>query len=191
MSGEGISIKRKSLRPEHAWLLAGAALLAAVLIAGVGYVVARHHEATRVMEQLEPRFARVAGLRASGERLRTTERALSDNFARLAYGAEGDPAQAGNAALQQLRTAMTARGLQVASSQVLPAREDGNLLRIGLNMRVEGDLPALRDFQRDMAANTQTPIIFIENTQLANQPAPGRPNNIVAQLNLFVLKVRP
>ncbi|MBH1966421.1 MAG: general secretion pathway protein GspM [Comamonadaceae bacterium] len=190
MSGEGIVIKRQALRPEHVWLLAGAALLAALLIAGVGYVAAKHHQAATVIEQLEPRYARLAGLREDGDRLRTTERALSANLARLAYGPEGDPAQAGNSALQQLRTAMTARGLQVASSQVLAAREDGDFLRIGLNLRVEGDLPALRDLLRDMAAMSDGPIIFSENTQLTQQPAQGRPNNIIAQLNLFVLKVR-
>ena len=190
MSGEGMVIKRQALRPEHAWLLAGAALLAALLIAGIGYVAAKHHQAATVIEQLEPRFARLAGLRADGERLRTTERALSANLARLAYGPEGDPAQAGNSALQQLRTAMSARGLQVASSQVLAAREDGDFLRIGLNLRVEGDLPALRDVLRDMATMSNAPIIFSENTQLTQQPAQGRPNNIIAQLNLFVLKVR-
>ncbi|MET4579499.1 type II secretion system protein GspM [Ottowia thiooxydans] len=190
MSGEGSVIKRRVLRPEHAWLLAGGALLVALLIVGVSYVAAKHHQAATLIEQLEPRYARLAGLRADGERLRTTESTLSANLSRLAYGADGDPAQAGNSALQELRTAMTARGLQVASSQVLAAREDGDFLRIGLNLRVEGELPALRDFLRDMAAMSKSPIIFSENTQLTPQPVQGRPHNIIAQLSLFVLKVR-
>jgi len=179
---------RKSLRPEHIWLLAAAALLAVLLIAGISFVAAKHHWAASTMEQLEPRYARLAGLRAGGERLQATEKELSANLSRLAYGPEGDPAQAGNEALQRLRTAIASHGLQVSSSQVLPAREDGGFLRIGLNLRVEGDLAVLRDLLRDMAAQ-QTPVIFSESVQLASQPSRTQQQSVTAQLNLFVLKV--
>ncbi|MGB3072363.1 MAG: type II secretion system protein GspM [Ottowia sp.] len=179
----------KALRSEHVWLLIAAAVLAAVLIAGIGFVAAKHHWATSTMEQLEPRYARLAGLRDSGERLKATEKELSANLARLAYGPDSDPAQAGNDALQRLRTAMASRGLQVSSSQVLPAREEGGFLRIGLNLRVDGDMTALRDLLRDMAAE-QKPVIFGESIQFSSQPARTQQQNITTQLNLFVLKVQ-
>lgn len=183
-------MNRKTLRPEHVWLLIGVAVLAALLIGFGSYAVARYHSATNLMSQIEPRFARLAGLRADGARLRATEQALSTNLARLAYGPEGDPAQTGNAALQQLRAAMAARGLQVSSSQVLPAREEGDFLRIGLNLRVDGELAALSDLLRDMA-QIPAPVIFSESVQLSAQPFQARTQNVSAQLNLFVLKVRP
>ncbi len=182
-------MNRTSLRPEHLWLLLGAALLAVLLIGGISFVVAKHHWATSLMAQLEPRYARLAGLRASGERLKATEKELSTNLARVAYGPEVDPAQAGNEALQRLRTAIAARGLQVSSSQLLPAREEGDFLRIGLNLRVDGDLAELRDLLRDMAAQ-QKPVIFSESIQLANQPSRRQQQSVMTQLNLFVLKVR-
>lgn len=181
---------RKALRPEHIWLLLGATLLVAICISAFTYVVARHHWATTLMSDLEPRYARLAGLRADGARLRATDQSLSASLSRLAYGPEGDAAQAGNATLQQLRTAITARGLQVSSSQVLPAREEGDFLRIGLNLRVDGELPALRDFLRDMA-QIQSPAIYSESVQLSAQPTRQGTQNVSAQLNLFVLKVRP
>jgi len=180
-------MNRKALRPEHLWLLLGGAVLALLFISAVSFVVARHHWATNLVEQLEPRYARLAGLRADGERLKATEQTLSANLTRLVYGADGDPAQAGNAALERLRTAMSTHGLQVSSSQVLPPREEGDFLRIGLNLRVEGDLTDLRDLMRDMA-QMQTPVIFSESVQLSTQ---ARTQTVVAQLNLFVLKVRP
>ncbi|MBY4595849.1 type II secretion system protein M [bacterium BD-1] len=183
-------MNRKALRPEHVWLLIGATALVALLIGIGSYAATRYHASTDLMSQIEPRFARLAGLRSDGVRLRTTEQALSANLARLAYGPEGDPAQTGNAALQQLRTAMASRGLQVSSSQVLPAREEGDFLRIGLNLRVDGELGALSDFLRDMA-QIQAPVIFSESVQLSAQPFQARTQNVSAQLNLFVLKVRP
>ncbi|WP_431777543.1 GspMb/PilO family protein [Ottowia caeni] len=85
---------------------------------------------------------------------------------------------------------MASRGLQVSSSQVLPAREEGDFLRIGLNLRVDGELGALSDFLRDMA-QIQAPVIFSESVQLSAQPFQARTQNVSAQLNLFVLKVRP
>lgn len=184
-----LNLNRNALRPEHLWLLLAGAVLVALLVSAVSFVITRHHWATDLVEQLEPRYARLEGLRASGATLQQTEQALSANLARLAFGAEGDPAQAGNAALQHLRSAMSSRGVQVSSSQVLPAREEGSFLRIGLNLRVEGELTALRDLMRDMAQpQTQMPVIFSESIQLSNQ---ARTDNVVAQLNLFVLKVRP
>ena len=183
-------MNRTAIRPEHLWLLIGGGLLAALLIGIGSYAAARHLAATNLISQIEPRYARLAGLRADGARLRLTEEALSTNLARLAYGPEGDPAQAGNAALQQLRTAMASRGLQVSSSQVLPAREEGDFLRIGLNLRVDGELEALSHLLRDMA-QMQGPVIFNESVQLSSQPFQARAQNVSAQLNLFVLKVRP
>lgn len=180
---------RRALRPEHLWLLIAAALLAALLIGGISFVVAKHYWATSLMEQVEPRYARLEGLRASGPRLQSTEKELTLNLANLVYGPEGDPAQAGNEVLQRLRTAVASHGLQVSSSQVLPAREDGDFLRVGLNLRVEGEVGKLRDFLRDMASQ-QKPVIFSESIQLANQRSQPQQEVITAQLNLFVLKVR-
>lgn len=180
----------RALRPEHIWLLLAAAVLAVLLIGGVSAVVAKHQWAVNLIDQLEPRYARLAGLRAGGGRLRATETELSANLARLAYGPEGDPAQSGNEALQRLRAAIASHGLQVSSSQVLPAREEGAFLRIGLNLRVEGELALLRDFLRDMAAQ-QKPVIFSDSIQLASQPVRAQQQTVSAQLNLFVLKVQP
>ena len=183
-------MSRRALRPEHLWLLLAAAALALLLIGGGSYVVAKHQWAVNLMEQLEPRYARLAGLRASGDRLRATESELSANVGRLAFGPEGDPAQSGNEALQRLRTSIASHGLQVSSSQVLPAREEDGFLRIGLNLRVEGDLAKLQAFLRDMSAQ-QKPVIFSESIQLASQPMRSQQQTVSAQLNLFVLKVQP
>lgn len=183
-------MSRRALRPEHIWLLLAAAVLAVLLIGGIGAVVAKHQWAVNLIDQLEPRYARLAGLREGGARLRATDSELSANLASLAYGPEGDPAQAGNEALQRLRAASASHGLQVSSSQVLPAREEGGFLRIGLNLRVDGDLEELRDFLRDLSA-MQKPVIFSESIQLASQPLRAQKQTVSAQLNLFVLKVQP
>lgn len=181
-------MNRRALRPEVLWLLLAALVLLLVLLGAGGYVIAKHRWAGDLISQLEPRHARLAGLRADGERLRSTEQALAANLAGLAHGADGDAALAGNTALQHLRDASAARGLKVASSQVLPAREDGDFLRIGVTLRLEGELPALRDFLRDMA--TQRPTIFVDTLRLTRQSQRADSQAMTAQLELFVLKVR-
>lgn len=182
-------MSRQRLRPEHLWLLIGAGLLLLALASAGSYVLAKHRWAGSLVEQLEPRHARLAGLRTDGERLQATDQTLAANLKRVAYGAEGDPAQDGNTVLQQLRDASARRGLRLSSSQVLPAREEGDFQHIGIQMRVEGDMPALRDFLRDLAAHT--PTIFSDSVQFSRQSRRADEQDVTVQLSLFILKVRP
>jgi general secretion pathway protein M len=155
------------------------------------YLVAKHQWATAALASVEPRYARLLGLQSSAADL---DNALADRraiLARHAYLASQDVAQAGSDAQQRVREVFAKAGLDVASTQVLPAKPVDGFDRIPLVLRLEGDLAALQ------AALTvlpnQVPTFFAEgfNVQTSGIPKPDAAPRLSVQVNLFVLRVRP
>lgn len=165
---------------------------AVVLIAGFAtYVVTKHVWAQEQLAQLEPRYARLIGIEASGGAMDAalTERRVL--LARHAYLSSQDVAKAGSDAQQRAREIFTKAGLDVSSTQVLPAKTVEGFDRIPVVLRVEGDLSALQSALVVIPA--QTPSLFIEgfNVQTMGMPAKNdAPQRLAMQVNLFVLRVR-
>ena len=167
------------------------AFAAAVLLGGaVAYVIAKHREAQSTLAELEPRYARVVGLQASALEL---EKALAERkalLARRAYLSSQDVARAGSDAQQRAREAFTKGGLEVSSTQVLPAKAVEGFDRIPVVLRLEGDLAALQSAL--VALPAQSPTLFIDgfNVQTVGMPRAEGPQRLNIQVNLFVLRVR-
>lgn len=179
-------------RPEHLWLLA-AGLLLLLLLALMGLkVLSVHRNASRLLADVQPRHARIAGLLQSTDLLAQSTKALQANLTDYVYPIEGDPGQIGNQALQQVRDLATAQGLRVTSSQVAAPREDRGFDRIGLTLRIEGDWPQLLVLMRELAR--QRPAIYTDTVQFGTQGnfSQGRPSATVVtvQFALYVLKER-
>ncbi len=151
----------------------------------------KHRWAVDQLADIEPRYARLAGLRESDARIEELDRELADNLGRFVYTTEGDPAQVGNAALQRVRELAATAQLRVTSSQVLAPRETEGFHRVGLNLVVEGDWEPMLQFLQALAR--QRPMIYSERMQLSRRgsPAPEAPQVIAGNFSLFVLKVRP
>ncbi len=183
-------MKKPALRAEQLWLLLAAAASLALLVGGIGYVAAKHRWANDTLASVEPRHARLLGLQAAERQMTGIDGQLKTHLARVAHPAGGDSAQIGNAALQRVREIASSRGLRVSSSQVLPAKEEGQFDRIGLLLAMEGDWSQFQALAQELAA--QTPAIFSENLQLNTQQIslPGQPQTMVARVGLFVLKAR-
>lgn len=183
-------MKRPALRPEQLWLLFAAGLLLALLVGVVGYGVTKHRWASDTLAGIEPRHARLLGLQAAERQMAGLESQLKSSLAQFAYPAGGDSAQVGNAALQRVREIASSRGMRVSSSQVLPAKEEGQFDRIGLMLAIEGEWPQLQAMAQELA--TQTPAIFSDNVHLNAQQVgiPGQPLPMIARVSLFVLKAR-
>ena len=99
-------------------LMAGAL----ALLAGVGiFTYQKHQWAQSRLDELEPRYARLKGLMASTAEIEQVKSQAQATIARYVYPAEQDASQVGNAAQQRVRDLFTAAGLQIVSSQVLPA----------------------------------------------------------------------
>ena len=120
------------------------------------------------------RYARLIGIEASAgaiDAALTERRAL---LARRAYLSSVDVARAGSDAQQRAREIFTKAGLEVSSTQILPAKAVEGFDRIPVVLRVEGDLSALQSALVVIPA--QTPSLFIEgfNVQATGMPAKGR-----------------
>lgn len=183
-------MRRPSLRPEHLWLLLAAGVLLALLVGAMGYAINKHRWATETLASIEPRHARLLGLQAAERQMTGIESQLKTSLARFAYPANGDGAQVGNAALQRVREIAGSRGMRVTSSQVMPAKQEGQFDRIGLLLAIEGEWPQFQALAQELA--TQTPAIFSDNLHLSAQQVglPGQPQTMVARIGLFVLKAR-
>ena len=143
-------------------LTVGATVLLMVL-AGQ-YVVRKHLWARETIEQIEPRYARLLGLRDTTPKLEEALKQARTAVSRLGYPADRDAAQVGNDLQQLARRALQAAGLTVASSQVLSPRGEAGFERILVSVQAEG---ALSGVQVALAAlQTETPRISVDSVLL-------------------------
>jgi general secretion pathway protein M len=154
------------------------------------YVVTRHIWARDRLAELEPRYARLVGLGESGPAL---DAALAERrafLARHAYPVGQDVARAGSDAQQRARETFSKAGLDVSSTQVLPAKEVDGFDRIPLVLRLEGELSALQSAL--VVLPTPSPSLFVESfsVQTMGMPRADGPQRLSIQANLFVLRVR-
>ncbi len=170
-------------------ILIVAALLAIPAAAGV-YVWSKHQWAQEQLAQLEPRFARLSGLQKGKDALTQAEASAKALLAGHAYPDAQDAVQAGNDAQQRIRTLFADSKLEIGSIQVLPAKEQQAFDRIGVALRVEGDLVSL---QNAMALlEKQSPTVWVESmsVQTIGVVKPKAAQRLAAQFNLYVLRVR-
>lgn len=182
---------RQVLRRDRTALVI-AVLLVLLPLAALGvYLLEKHDWAQQRIAELEPRHARLAGLLASRDALTAAETAARERLAEFVYPPTQDLTQAGNDAQQRVRTIFTNAGLQVVSSQVLPAKDEKQFDRIPLSVRLEGELSAL---QRALAAlSGQTPAVLIDglNIQTISGLRPDREPRLGSQFSLSVLRLKP
>lgn len=168
--------------------------LALVLLplAGLGlYVFQKYQWAEEKLQSLTPRYSRLIGFEAQGadmDSLLDTARGLVKQYA---YSDEQDANQAGSAAQQKVRDIFNSAGLQVVSSQVLPAKTEKGFDRISLVFQVEGTQQA---FQTALAVLPgQSPVIVLNELDLHMilpvPTAPGAPPRISVQFQFSAFRV--
>lgn len=139
------------------------AICALVLLAGQ-YFVRKHWWAMERLEEIEPRHARMLGLRDAGPQLEEGLKAARAALPRLGYPADRDAAQVGNDLQQLARRALQTSGLSVTSSQVMPPRAEAGFERIGVTLQAEG---ALSGVQIALAAlQAETPRMTFDSVLL-------------------------
>lgn len=139
------------------------ALVMVALIAGQ-YVVRKHLWSMERIDEIEPRHARLLGLRDAESQLDDSLKQARAVLPRLGYPADRDAAQVGNDLQQLARRALQAAGLSVSSSQVLPLRADSGLDRISVTLQAEG---ALSRVQVALAAlQAETPRVSFDTVVL-------------------------
>lgn len=139
------------------------AVLALVLLAGQ-YVARKHLWGLERLEEIEPRHARLLGLRDAAAQLEESLKQARAVLPRLGHTADRDAAQVGNDLQQLARRALQTAGLSVTSSQVLPPRGESGFERVGVTLQAEG---ALSGVQLALAAlQAETPRIAFDSVLL-------------------------
>lgn len=152
----------------HNLLLAGTVLVLLAPLALLGaYVGQKHQWAEQRLAELEPRHSRLLGLQA--QKAEVDAALLQANALRshYVYPSDQDAAQTGNAAQQRVRDIFSSAGLQILSSQVLPAKPEKGFDRIPLLVRVEGDMLAMQSALAVL--NSQSPIIVMDDLDIQLQ----------------------
>lgn len=164
------------------------------LVAGGWYVVHKYTWASERMAQIEPRYARLLGLEMQRGELQAASQRAASLRAQYIYPVAQDEAQSGNLAQQKVRDIFSAAGLQILSSQVLPAKEDKGFDRIPLLVRAEGEVLALHSALAVLG--NQQPIILLNELDVQVQGGLANLNTkfapkLAVQFNLSVLRERP
>lgn len=167
-------------------------LLALALAVGVAahYVYRKHLWATELMERIEPRYARLLGLRDVSAELKDAIQQAKIAVSKLGHTSDRDAASVGNDLQQVVRRALGAAGLTVASSQVLSPRGEAGYERIVVSVQAEG---ALSGVQVALAAlQAETPRITIESLllQSTNRVADDGTPVVSVRLNAAVLRLQ-
>ena len=182
---------KRVLRRDRTALVIAALLALLPLAALAVYLLEQHAWAQRQIDELEPRHARLAGLAASHDALAAAGTTARERLAEFVYPVTQDLTQAGNDAQQRVRTLFTGAGLQVVSSQVLPARDERQFDRIPVSVRTEGEIDGL---QRALAALAeQTPAILLDSLtiQTVALARPEAAPRLGSQFTLSVLRLKP
>lgn len=176
-----------------AWLQ-GLTLLALILpIAGAGlYVWDRTQRVNVLLSDIEPRFARLQGLLLREGDLKAATSKADELLSQLTYPAAQDATLAGNDAQQRIRNLFSESKLDVVSIQVIPQAKDekAQFDRIRINLRVEGDLGAIREALSRLSG--QTPKVQIENMSIQTIGAvkPASNQRLAGQFDFYVLRRR-
>jgi general secretion pathway protein M len=181
----------RSLFNRIAWLQALTVLaLLLPLAGGAWYAWNIHQRAQQRLADIEPRYARLAGLVERRADLKTQGTQANLQITRLTYPTAQDVTQAGNDAQQRIRSLFADSKLEIISIQVLPPKEEGKFDRIGINLRVEGDLTGIQNALALLSA--QTPMVLVDNVALQTIGAvkPASIQRLGGQFNFSVLRVR-
>ncbi len=167
-------------------------LLAIALLTALAgqYVVRKHHWALEAMEQIEPRYARLLGLRDTAPQLKEAVTQARTAVSRLGHPADRSAAQIGNDLQQVVRQAMQAAGMTIASSQVLSPRSEAGYERILVSVQAEG---ALSSVQAAIAAlQTETPRITVDSllVQAVGRVATDGTPVVSVRLTVAVLRLQ-
>lgn len=182
---------KRHLPKRIALLQAITVLILLLPLAGAGlYIWARHQQLQSQLTDLEPRYARLAGLLERQAELKTLGSQAATELARLAYPASQDVTQAGNDAQQRIRSLFADSKLDIISIQVLPTKEEGKFDRILINLRVEGELSGIQDALAKL--ENQSPTVQVDSLALQTIGAvkPASVQRLGGQFSFSVLRAR-
>ena len=165
-------------------------LMMASSIVGLYYLSLKHEWAAARLQEIDQRYARLAGLAESRTELDRAESAARTALAAEVYLSSQEVSQAANDAQKRLRETFATAGLQVVSSQVLAEKTDRSFDRIPMVVRLEGDLVALQGALAEIPRLSPRVILDGMTVQTIGQVRAEAPQRLAIQFSLSVLRAR-
>ncbi len=175
------------------WILIGTLLVVLLPILAAGILVYQKHRwAADRLAELEPRHARLAGILSAQAELEAANQRAREELDVYFHAPEKGLNQAGNEVQQQVRDMLSAGGLRVGSSQVLPPKTDQpGLDRIQLTIKAEGELLAMQTAMAGLRAIR--PAVFVDGlvVSVMGTPRVDAPQPLSIQLEISAWRIRP
>lgn len=151
----------------------------------------RYVDAESVLEEIEPRYARLLGLQKAEAPLKKVVLDAYASLRKWAYPADQDADKAGNDVQQRARHAAEVGGMTIVSSQVLAPRLEGGLKQVPVSLTLEGGLQGLQTTLAAMA--NDTPALFIDSLSMHSieKGDPKAPQQVTVIMVVLSLQVQP
>lgn len=138
------------------------------------------------ISRLEPRIARLVGIKSFEKELTESSGRVHQQMTRLVFPPSGDRASLAASLQTDVREIMAESGLSVSNSQVLPVREEERFDYIGVKLTVSGSMAALDEALARLA--DFTPVIIVES--LESWPARQRRSRGEAETQSMTASIR-
>ena len=144
------------------------------------------------IDRLQPRIARLEGIKAFEEQLTGTATSARQTIDSLVHPASTNRTEVSAAMQNDVRQLMTEAGLSVSNSQVLPLREGEQFDFIGLKLTVTGDVNALDEALASLTVFA--PVIVVEsldiwpNRQRSSRSREPEQQTLTASMKLVSLR---
>ena len=116
------------------------------------------------IERLDPRIARLRGLVKTEKKLQRAYKKAEAGLEELTYSTGQNSDAVATAMQKNVRAIISAAGLSVANSQVLPVKEAEGFDEIRLKLTIKGDISALDAAL--MQLTNYRPLLLIESTEI-------------------------
>ncbi|MDR2093434.1 MAG: type II secretion system protein M [Azoarcus sp.] len=160
-------------------------VLVPVLFA-VGYLMHQWLLASAVLEQGEPRLARLMGLRNAAQQVRQAREVAESALLTAAYSDEMPADRIGTDLQQRLRTATDSIGVAISGSQVIEGKTEDGFEQIVVAMSFEASHGQLQQLLQMLAQ--QTPTVYVDSLTLAVARRSANSGRLLVQARFCVLR---
>ncbi|MDY0073251.1 MAG: type II secretion system protein GspM [Thauera sp.] len=151
--------------------------------------------ANETREMIEPRHARLLGLREMRAPLGEALAEMDASLARFAYPASSDLDRLGADVQERVRRLASASGLTINGSQILAPRKHAAFVELPLKITVSGSLEGLRELLAGL--DRETPLVLVDQLEVSSMQrrvrrgaAPAQQGQLAIQLSLSVLRLQ-
>jgi len=181
-------------RRDAAFILATLALPTVLLLMMVTNLFAMRGQYQSEIDHLEPRIARLIGLRMQEDVLAEAASQVDSKIYSLIYPVTDDGASVAASLQKNVRDIFTGAGMTVNNSQILPAKQEEGLEHIAVKMTASGSLDALDAALAEVAS--YRPLLVVESMDAypmrgASARGDRKPQHVTTNIQVLALRLVP